>query len=237
MACWACAGVDFLEECDRLDPQTSIMMFALFCGGQPDPVICPAQPSLEALEEIWKAGVVLLGYGAFVTLLTKTDVQPMQGASGGHEPEYYAVWSPTGDSGADLTVSEHGADMQDDYGLNTLRLQPGELMVDIGGNLGAVTMRAAMGSPAGLFAVTEAAPPTFLLLQINLWCNLPAAMLAGPDANVASYLAAAAGDDDESLTIQWQPYESHMSRVVTNEDSREMPSSTAVHEFVVRLLT
>ena len=55
-------------------------------------------------------------------------------------------------------------------------------------------------------------------------------MLAGQDANVAAYLAAAAATDDDVVTMQWAPRQSHISHIGTSTDENR----TDLMGFAVR---
>ena len=134
---------------------------------------------------LWAKGVELLDEPTLAEMLgSETQIYAMAGDTTSNEPELYRLWAPKNDAGAQLIVQEHGHTAagsvgRDEYNLRQRKIAAGELMVDIGSNLGAVSMRVARKSPEGHILMVEASPMTYIYQQINLWCNVPASMLQG----------------------------------------------------------
>eukprot|EP01046_Picozoa_sp_COSAG06_P018742 COSAG06_NODE_1314_length_9887_cov_10.607070_4_plen_347_part_00 len=218
--------------CELLRNQQSAA-YRLFCSGgsgsgaQPTAAECPrfADAPAAAWARIWSRGVELLDGSTLAQMLdSETALYGMAGDSSQGEPSMYRLWAPIDDSGAKLIVKEHGHTAgggggRDEYNLRERVIRKGELMVDIGSNLGAVSIRVASKSEfGGHILMVEASPMTYIYQQINLHCNLPPSRMAEPSTpaaageatpSVISVFGAMSDKDGGTLTFTWDPKQTH----------------------------
>eukprot|EP01052_Picozoa_sp_SAG31_P037200 SAG31_NODE_4766_length_2970_cov_2.727969_3_plen_216_part_00 len=81
------------------------------------------------------------------------------------------LWSTDHDEGAPFVLREGAADAYD-LGADEQSLREEGLTVDLGANLGAVTIQLALLHPRWKVIAAEAMPITFLYLVVNLWLNM-----------------------------------------------------------------
>jgi hypothetical protein len=122
------------------------------------------------------------------------------------------IWAPSTDIGVTVALKEQA---RNEYGAK-FDLDAGELFVDIGSNLGIVTIRAALGQPKGRFVAIEAASPTWLMQQMNLISNVPAATLS----RVYSACAGLAGSEG-TMTMAYRPWSTTSTRDWSPESERD----------------
>lgn len=183
---------------------------------------CPyfGQATATVWSDIWARGVELLDAPTLAEMLdTSTAIYPMAGDESKGEPRLYQLWAPAGDAGAKLIVQEHGhtggsGHGRDEYALSDRVIDKGQLMVDIGSNLGAVSIRLSAKSPEGHVVMVEASPMTYIYQQINLHCNLPPSRFEAPAdgrvaPNVISVFGAMSDQDSGTLTFTWNPKQTH----------------------------
>ena len=193
--------------------------YQVFCSGSVGPSSCPYfdQAPAAVWPAIWARGVELLDGPTLAEMLDQaTSIYPMPGDVRQGEPAHYWLWAPTGDAGARLIVQEHGHSVgggRDEYALGQRTIGAGQLMVDIGSNLGAVSLRLASKSPEGHILMVEASPMTYIYQQINLHCNLPPARFEEPAdgsaPHVISVFGAMSDQDGGTLTFTWDPRQTH----------------------------
>ena len=88
------------------------------------------------------------------------------------------LWSTDHDEGAPFVLREGAADAYD-LGAEGKGLREEGLAVDLGANLGAVTIQLALLHPGWRIIAAEAMPITFLYMVVNLWLNMRHDMQAG----------------------------------------------------------
>jgi len=91
---------------------------------------------------------------------TKTNIH-------GHE---LMLFAPKDDIGLKTVIAEQ---KKDEYRLRQWNLKAEDLFVDVGSNLGVVSILAALQYPDIRILSIEASPPTWFYQQLNLLCNIP----------------------------------------------------------------
>ena len=98
----------------------------------------------------------------FIRTMSRTDTNIH-----GHK---LALFAPKDDIGLKTVISEQ---KKDEYRLRQWNLKPEDLFVDVGSNLGVVSILAALQYPDIRILSIEASPPTWFYQQLNLLCNIP----------------------------------------------------------------
>ena len=198
----------------------------MFCTGTATDASCPffSQAPAAVWSRIWARGVELVDGATLAEMLDATAIYEMTGDERKGELRVYKLWAPLGDAGAKLIVQEHGHSGglggRDEYGLSDRTVGEGQLVVDIGSNLGAVSIRLAAKSPKGHILMVEASPMTYIYQQINLHCNLPPSRFEEPTdgsapPNVVSVYGAMSDQDGGTLTFTWDPSQTHTTYAET----------------------
>eukprot|EP01043_Picozoa_sp_COSAG02_P072438 COSAG02_NODE_13651_length_1367_cov_0.730284_1_plen_330_part_10 len=192
------------DPCDLLQKK-QWHAYAMFCTGNAPNTSCPffSQAPAAVWSRIWARGVELVDGATLAEMLDATAIYNMAGDKHKGELPMYKLWAPSGDAGAELIVQEHGHSRsvggRDEYGLSDRTIGEGQLMVDIGSNLGAVSIRLSAKSPKGHILMVEASPMTYIYQQINLHCNLPPSRFEPTDGsappNVVSVYGAMSDQD------------------------------------------
>lgn len=153
---------------------------------------------LAARQSIWRVARRHMEAAFIASVVASASVKG--GTVAGVE---VGIWAPTVDAGVTTALAEQG---RNDYGAG-FDLGPDDLFVDVGSNLGIVTIRAALKQPAGRFLAVEAASPTWLMQQMSLLTNLPASTVARVHS-VCAGLSGKAG----SMTMTYRPWSTTSTR-------------------------
>lgn len=193
------AGVPAACAALRESPGVGGGAIGIFCPGGVGRWAAEATTASDGdLLQLWHDALAHLG-GDVAVLVHALDIASRTSVVS--HGRALTIWAAAGDTGARLAVQEHLA--EDQYGLRTANLSGDAVVVDLGSNLGVtVLMLSLQPDPPRVFAV-EASPATWLYQQLNLWSNLPRAMLVG--GHVVSVWGAISDSDKGALDLVYDP--------------------------------
>ena len=182
------AGVKFdaFPFCDSfsLEELNAIVPVQFYCQGR----YHSTGPSSVAAQDAWRQVQGLVPHDLVSKIFKSSKKYESSSLN-------ITLWSTRIDEGASFVLREGAGNT---YGLDA-HAEPG-LAVDIGGNLGAVTIQISRLCPQWQVISVEAMPITFLFLIVNLWLNVPSDMATGRIVPIF----AAMGRDGGAATFQFR---------------------------------
>ncbi len=175
-------SVDVWQECANLAKEELVdnVPLQFFCPNSAERVEFPG----KAAESAWAAVKDILSSELAIKILRQSKAYRGKGVT---------LWSTQNDEGAPLVLAET------ERRAYNLTGGDGQLAVDLGCNLGMITILIARMHPDWRVVCAEAMPVTFLYLTVNLWVNARGAMEAG---RIVPLLAALG--DGGNVTMQFR---------------------------------
>ena len=186
------------------------MWYQFFCDADWSPEyghLSGTPVPLEMRKQVWMRGRALMS--AEFMLQTLQNLRLHRSVLSGVR---VGIWAPREDRGVVTALREQA---RNDYG-DHFSVGAGDLFVDVGSNLGIVTIKAALSTPGGRFLAIEAAPPTWLMQQLNLYSNVPLYTLR----HVHS-VCAGLSDRREKSVMTYRPWSTTSTRDWNPESERD----------------
>ena len=147
-------------------------------------------------QGLWHTALQRMSYELAVR--TVRSLVLSKGSAAGHRVHLRA---PRRDIGVRTVLKEQSRD-ELDYAQAWHSMRPGTASVDVGSDLGLISILAGKYFPESVIISIEAAAPTCLMQTMNLHCNLPAATMADKVRVVNFGLAA---QDNTRMTTTYRP--------------------------------
>lgn len=200
---WYHPEIKEVLECEKRDKTTTTAL-ALFCTLDD----IKSREEKEVLAEIWRLARKQIPRAAELRKVLSMAV-PLGSTLLGKKVE---LWAPAGDIGLTTVLGElNGGNSAAEYGVADWKglLGLGKVFVDVGSNLGLVSLSVLLAYPGTKVLSVEAAAPTYVYQLLNLGRNLP------PKAFREGIRVVPAGlgrKDGESFAMTWRPYSTTSTR-------------------------